>query len=1424
MNVKRIISVLSILLLAFTSFFTTVSPVSANSSKSLNLNTKQTYEKLQPERSISESQKQKSLMRKMDNNVRVIVEMEGDSPIEYATKRGTLYKDLSESKKQELEQEAKSIQNEVQEKIQSEKVTLDVEETFTTVINGFSGQVKMSEIEQIRNLPNVEDVYISTKYNRPQLPDMDKSHDFIQSYQTWGDAQFKGEGQVISVIDSGVDPEHKDFNITSPDDVSLTQETTEAIVSENDLPGKYYNTKVPYGYNYYDKNDTILDLGPNASMHGMHVAGTTAANGEIKGVAPEAQVLGMKVFSNDPNFPSTWEDIYIKAIDDSIKLGADVINMSLGSTAAFYESENIADQAITKATDNGIVVSVSAGNSGHIGYGYPSLPLADNPDIGVVGSPGLSKNSIQVAATGNYTYLYETSITVGDVTATGYGADDWDESFEATELPIVSIGGKYGHPEDYDGVDVDGKVALVQRGELSFYDKSVNAKEAGAVGIIVYDHGNGAFYKDQGGWDIIPFMKISKEDGAAIEAAISNGAEKVSFSTSNKQEGPEVGQLTEFSSWGTTPSLELKPEISAPGGNIYSTFQDDEYGVMSGTSMAAPHVAGGSALVMQYLKEEFPDLKNGQLSSFAKVLLMNTADVIFDDSEQPVSPRRQGSGMMQTFAAVNTPITVTEENSGEAKVELKDFTSKKINFSLEAENHSDESISYSIDTSVLTDTEQDGKNLLIAGDTGADVKVSNANYEDGVLTIQPNSTETIDVTIDLSNATMPGTSEDLRENSFIEGFVTLTNDTYPDVSVPYVGFYGEWDEPDIFDGNLDLGEASFYGFAGMLDQQSAFMTPNAGDEYAISPNGDGYNDGVMPLPSFLRNARTVEYNILDENKEELRTIREDNYVRKNYYDAGDGSYYSYDPNRLWNGTVQFNKVEDGEYFYELKAKVDYEDAKWQTKHVPIVVDTVKPEVDVTFVEKDNKITWETTEEGSGIRGYDVYVNGESVLESLLTDTEYTLTGSEEGTSVSVVAVDYAMNIGESTIFPYDDNIPVISLTSPEPLTGYGSQEILVAGSVTDATEVSEFTVNGQSVEIVKNEETGAYDFETKVTYEEDGVKEITVSAKDVKGNDISITRTIFVDSTPGEIVVNSATPNYVESYVSNYELDVTLKDNYRQMDFYVNDNHEYNYEFDVPLLMDGHEENMQLDLPLKQGENSFLLRLEDLGGHVTTKEVNIYRLAKGEDEGEGGDDGGEDDNDQGGSTTPNKVTSEVISKNDKKQVSLELDGDGDIYYTTNTSLVEYQKNGNQESYQFAEDEDQLQKWEKYTEPFEIEQDETVFAVAMHQNETGLITKAASPAVKKWESLTGISRDKQFTIEFNETLQSSTVNEDTVYVTKESGAKVSVDVALSDDGKKIVVDSKYGYDLGQTYTLHISQHIKAENGYFLKESVEMEFSR
>lgn len=159
------------------------------------------------------------------------------------------------------------------------------------------------------------------------------------------------KGMVVGIIDSGIDPDHKDFLISDHSEVKLTEDIVHEVIDEHELPGQYFNEKVPYGWNYMDETPVILDGNPDTNYHGMHVAGTVGANGDeeadgIKGIAPEAQLLALRVFGEDT--ASTYGDIYIKAIDDSIKLGVDVLNMSLGSPSGFVNEDSPEQQAVKR--------------------------------------------------------------------------------------------------------------------------------------------------------------------------------------------------------------------------------------------------------------------------------------------------------------------------------------------------------------------------------------------------------------------------------------------------------------------------------------------------------------------------------------------------------------------------------------------------------------------------------------------------------------------------------------------------------------------------------------------------------------------------------------------------------------------------------------------------------------------------------------------------------------------------------------------------------------------------------------------------------------------------------------------------------------------------------------------------------------------
>ncbi|WP_346906001.1 S8 family serine peptidase, partial [Clostridium sp.] len=637
------------------------------------------------------------------DQVRIIVELESEAVIEKATKNGIKLDEMNKSEVEKLQNQVLKEQSLVQRKMNSKKIDFEVINSFTSVANGFSAKTTLGQAKKIEEISGVKSVTIANEYERPE-PMMDSSGEIIKTKQTWANG-YNGEGTVVAVIDSGMDSTHKDMVLTNEDKGELQEDEIQAISKKNELLGTYRTSKVPYGYNYMDENQEILDLGEGAS-HGMHVSGIVGANGDvdnggIKGVAPEAQILAMKVFGNDPSMSSTFGDVVVKAIDDSVLLGADVINMSLGSTASFVDDKDLEQAAINRAVENGVVMALSAGNANVFGYGYDN-PYTANPEYGVVGAPGLATDSLQVASIDNNNivsgYGLEFSINGEDFRApyTSAGTDILSV-LKGQELKVVNCG-LGGLPEHFPA-EAKGNVALIQRGSYDFTSKIANAEKAGAIAVIVYNSTSGG----DGLWDMpypeggtIPALFIGNSYGSKIINQLKTSEVKVvangnTVSVAN----PKAGSMSSFTSWGTTPNLEFKPEITAPGGRIWSTDNNDSYADMSGTSMASPHVAGGSALVLQRVDKDF-GLTGEARARMAKKLMMSTAITHIDNGKNQAagvvaganytSPRRQGAGVMDLQAATTTPAIVTDTDTGQCKINLKEIKGNSAVFTIEVEN------------------------------------------------------------------------------------------------------------------------------------------------------------------------------------------------------------------------------------------------------------------------------------------------------------------------------------------------------------------------------------------------------------------------------------------------------------------------------------------------------------------------------------------------------------------------------------------------------------------------------------------------------------------------------------------------------------------------------------------------------------------
>jgi lactocepin len=995
---------------------------------------------------------------KPEDKVRVLVEVSGAPITEMGTSTRAAVQSLI------------STQNTVINKIQSTGIDIETRHQFVQGFNGFSANVTYQDIDDIKKISGVKKVHMANRY----LPDMSESRKIVKA-DIVNAENLSGEGMLVAVIDSGVDYRHPDFAAEPAKAKYKDQAAIESKLWQTETPDIWYSAKVPTGYDWADNDtDVIPDMSkPLASTHGTHVAGTVAANGFIKGIAPEAQILAEKVFSDDDKYAYT--DDLVAGIIHAINMNADVINMSLGSVAGFVDPDDPEQRAIKLAVDAGIIVVVSAGNSAY-STRTVSNPYVENIDTGLVGSPGVALDTIQIASyennivTSNTLDSYFNDVKDGNPIAFQNAGNMAARNMENIELVNCGLGAT---PADFPS-SVKGKIALVKRGGVVFVDKQANAQKAGAAGIIVFNREKSTAADDGGDYLInmatydqlhIPAIFIGNTAGNAMINALGQN-KKVTIKLGSAAVAPNVhaSEMADSTSWGLTPDLEFKPELTAPGGNIYSTVVGGTYDSMSGTSMAAPHVAGAAALVAQSLAEKGLT-KDRALVETAKKMLMNTAKIVMDKTGVPYSPRRQGAGLMQIDQAVATPATLTGID-GKAAISLKEInTATKqadIHLKLEMLNlagaPAPDEIIYNLQGSVLTDNtdHKDGYEIL----TMSDIPLGNAS-----LTIAPGDNVTIaasggnittatgdniKVTLKKGAPTQLHFSLDLSATTipterFVEGFIVLSpdakNPNIPNLTVPFVGFYGDWKKPKTIDpGPWD--QAAYMGYTGIYDaaafaskEDIAYGVDLQGKinpaNIAFSPNNDLNQDEASIVWTPLRNAKMVKAFAKDAEDKVVANL----FDSKTYDGEKDG-VMEYEngmkkpalAGTIFEDTYSFswlgddnNKsiLTDGSYKIVIESTIDYTGAVPQTYEMPVKIDTVAPIIsDIKIAPSQNNqytISWSSTDTGSNIWGSAVYVDGTPYNSEGKSTPEFISTNSitlkSQPSSVVVISYDFAGNTG-----------------------------------------------------------------------------------------------------------------------------------------------------------------------------------------------------------------------------------------------------------------------------------------------------------------------------------------------------------------------------------------------------------------------------
>ena len=624
---------------------------------------------------------------------------------------------------------------------------LDVVWNLTLAANVISANVPYGTIDAISKVVGVSQVVIEERYDPMTTSDVAEPYQSIASGMVgagnaWASG-YTGAGTRIAIIDTGLDTDHQSFNVgayryalsqqaeSKGMDVDsyiesldlLDKAEVEAVFQnlnvypfvQHDLGSKsgawYVNEKIPFAVNYVDRNYKFTHDYDAQGGHGSHVAGIAAANRFIpngkggydnaleavytQGMAPDAQIIVMKVFGNTGG---AYESDYMVAIEDAIWLGCDVVNLSLGSNKGFSRSRLYQD-ILDSLAESDTVVAIAAGNSGHwadhsangVGHLY-----AEDVDVSVIGSPSTVTNSFSVASVEN-NGITDFYIRVGE-NILFYTPGVLDnaylpglETLKAGDYAYVITDG-LGTAEEAAAAaklvaDPAKAIFVCQRGEISFADKAANSAAAGFAACIVYNNAEGSFNMNLQGYEgKAPCVSITDIQGRMLKDAAENGIGTMYVSnTVIPGEGDGTVVMSSYSSWGVPGSLQLKPEITAPGGNIYSVDGTDRSGKAymnsSGTSMAAPQIAGMTAVVMQYIRENGLTEKTGLTErQLATALLMATAEPIIDTtSNNPYPVMQQGSGLANVAAALEAesfirmdPMSTSGAADGKVKVELGD--------------------------------------------------------------------------------------------------------------------------------------------------------------------------------------------------------------------------------------------------------------------------------------------------------------------------------------------------------------------------------------------------------------------------------------------------------------------------------------------------------------------------------------------------------------------------------------------------------------------------------------------------------------------------------------------------------------------------------------------------------------------------------
>ena len=835
--------------------------------------------------------------------------------------------------------------NEINEAVASlfPGASAQVEREYDNVMSGFALKAPAGALDAIRRAPGVRAAFLERegRVSDVATPDAEGG---IESSQTGGQdpanlsahlmmhidqvAQ-KGEGKVIAVIDTGVDMTHPAFTGELAGTPPLTPQKVAAMTSQlgEGKTGVYVSQKFPFAYDYADgDNDASPAKTPYAS-HGTHVAGIASGNADkIVGTAPNAQVVVAKVTRSEDD--ALLDSALLASLDDMLVLHPDVINLSLGWTAGMdSEADSVYATVYKKLQEAGITVNAASGNAFSTGYGNNSgkgLPYASDPDSSVMDEPATYSSVVAVASVENALLRNAFTVNGKDI---GYqrarglngekvaffsdlpaGTYEYVDAGFASEEDAAALKAKYP-----DGLA--GKIALVSRGNMTYQKKVENLYDLKPAGIVVYNNVSvGSLIAMNLTTQDMPAAFISQADGQAMLDAPEH---KLSIAEGQVLPQSTVYEASEFSAWGVSPDLRLKPEIAAPGGEVFSSIPDGAYEQSSGTSMAAPQMAGVSTIVLQRVQSDplFTSMSARQKADVVQNLIMGTARPLTDAAQTTgalYSPRKQGAGLVDALAATTSsvyPTVVGAPEQSRPKADLGDGT-KGWHFDVTLHNLSGVPATYELSSQALSEIVDGGFFTQHSADwRGKGVEIAyagaaSASAEGATVTVPASGEATVGIDVTPGSEFASYVTDNAPNGTFLDGFVRFASKTegQPDLAVPYLGFYGDWGKAPIFDALASEG--------GAHTRASAIVNGKTGDSLGYNPLVKAADRTGNPNPQryvISRSAASGAPTILEPRTGTLRSVHS---LTSTYTNEAGETVFSVTNHRNWKSVYLTSSEEN----------------------------------------------------------------------------------------------------------------------------------------------------------------------------------------------------------------------------------------------------------------------------------------------------------------------------------------------------------------------------------------------------------------------------------------------------------------------------------------------------------------------------------